>query len=189
MMIKVRGISTIETISSALKLLQKRHPFLQVNIVNGKNGLYFSYQQNQEIPLRIVKKNKNSLWKEILEEELNCQIDSQHNCLLRVTYITLSEDNTSEFIFLMNHAICDGVSFLKLCNTFFGYCEQIINGEEVIIQPLTLMPAPESLLPIKNNLLFKSKRLLSIINFVFNQAIKKPHLLKKEVIDSKGTED
>lgn len=179
--IKVCGTLSIDTICSALELLQKRHPFLQVNIVNCEDGLYFSHKKNRRIPLRVVKKNKDLRWQEILEEELNCQIDSQHNCLLRVTYITSSENNISELIFLINHAICDGVSFLNLCHTFLKYCEQIIKGKEVKIKSLTMMPTVESLLPIKNNLSLKSKRLFSIINLILNQVIKKPHLLKKEI--------
>ena len=178
--IKIRGIIEVDVIAEGLKYLQRRHPFLRANIINHKEQLHFYENIEQNIPLKIIKKNQDDLWQTILESELNCKIDSENNSLLRVTYIFSPENEISELIFVIHHAISDGISLFRLSDTFLEYCQQITAGKEIAITSLNLMPAIDSLLSIKYDWFFKSKKLFAIARLAFNQIVKQPYSFKSE---------
>ncbi|NES01185.1 MAG: hypothetical protein F6J86_46770, partial [Symploca sp. SIO1B1] len=131
-LMRVRGAINIHVIKQSLSLIQQHHPFLQMHIVDSKDGMYFETEQAPEIPLRIVERNKEKQWLEVIEEEFSQKFDSQRDPLLKLAYIPSAiGSDIFDLIFTIHHSISDGVSLIELCREFLDYCARIAAGEQV----------------------------------------------------------
>ncbi|NET59043.1 MAG: hypothetical protein F6K47_23730 [Symploca sp. SIO2E6] len=177
---RLRGSLEIPVIEQSLSLLQQRHPFLQMQIVQEKDGMYFAAQATRRIPLRIVKRNKENQWLEVLEEELNYKIDIQQDPLIKLAYIpAASGSDVFDLIFFIHHSISDGICLVQLCREFLDYCARITEGEQVKVDRLPLSPPSEELLPLSKNVSLKF--FLFKLKFICEQLLKKPHQLAPDI--------
>ncbi|MHC5938530.1 condensation domain-containing protein, partial [Nostoc sp.] len=107
--VRIEGPLTPTILQKALNLVQKRHPMLQVHIVDLADGAYFKHEGTSKIPLRVINKQHENQWLEITQEELHRQFLGGVEPLCRVTLISPSTNNgISEIIATFHHAIIDG---------------------------------------------------------------------------------
>ncbi len=180
-LMRVRGLLEIRVIKQSLSLLQQHHPYLQMHIVKNTDGMYFQAKEASEIPLRIVERNKENQWLEVIEEELNHKIDSLRGPLIKLAYIPAGMgSDIFDLIFTIHHSISDGVSLIQLCREFLDYCARIAEGEQLKVKMLPMTPPVEQLLP-KSKTALQFGLFLFILKFILNQLVKKPPQLSHDI--------
>jgi|GEM_PF-4205656 len=180
-LMRVRGSVEIHVIKQSLSLLQQRHSYLQMHIVKSKDGMYFNTKETPEIPLRIVERNKENQWLEVIEEELNQKMNSLRAPLIKLAYIpAVIGSDIFDLIFTIHHSISDGVSLIQLCREFLDYCARVAEDQPVEIEKLPLSPPIEELLPISKTVL-QFRIFLFTLNLLLNQLLKKPLQLSHDV--------
>lgn len=136
-----------EIVQQALKLVQQRHPMLQVYIVETEDGMYFQSEGITEIPLQVTyQKNENEAVK-IAEKELHIKFPPGKTPLCRLTLLYSPKNQTTcQMIITFHHAIIDGISCMQLINDLLLYYQKIADGENIPqVETLELMPAIENL--------------------------------------------
>ena len=143
---RVKGGLKEEIVKQALDLIQARHPRLNSCIVGAIDSLRFEFGAIK-IPLRIVFKQSNEQWTEVVLEELNQLIDSK-KCLVRAVLITFPDEKLNYFLTTLHHAIADGLSSIQLHSEILTYCQKIVDGEiEENIASLHPLPDIQELMP------------------------------------------
>ncbi|TAF07043.1 MAG: hypothetical protein EAZ77_10970 [Nostocales cyanobacterium] len=181
---RISGVLTPDILRQALDFVQKRHPMLQVHIVELADGVYFQSEGTTKIPLRVIEKQHENHCLEIAEEELHQKFSRGVEPLCRVTFLRSPKSNDmSEIIATFHHAITDGMSCMHFIHELLLYCHQIAEASlisEAVTMPL--LPPIENL--VDRNLICKS------INEEISQAagneIIKPKLIIEE--DSSANE-
>jgi len=108
---RIEGALTPNILQQALDLVQKRHPMLQVHIVNSADGAYFEFQGTCKILLHVIDKQHENQWIEVAEDELHRKLSDSLEPLCRVTFLrSFKSDDYSEIIATFHHAITDGLS-------------------------------------------------------------------------------
>lgn len=105
---------TIEAISNALYLLQKKHLLLNVSLAF--NDLFNFEIQETSIPLYVLNPNIDSIDIEA-HKVINQSLNSKNDLCIIVHYMRMHE-NEHKFIFTLNHLIADGVSLSNLVISF-----------------------------------------------------------------------
>lgn len=144
---EIEGDVKPEIVQQALKLVQKRHPMLQVYIVETEDGMYFQSEGITEIPLQVIyQKHENEGWK-IAEKELHTKFPPGKIPLCRLTLLYSPENQTTcQMIITFHHGIVDGISCMQFINDLLLYCQKIVAGENIPqVESLELMPAIENL--------------------------------------------
>jgi len=155
---RIEGEIKPEILQEALNLLQKRHPLLQVHLVELEDGSYFCSEGTTTIPLQIIKKSRENLWLEVAKNELNQKINSEKNPACRVTLLQASASSIyNEIIASFNHGISDGLSCINFFQELLYFYQQISEGQNAsdltameFLQPLEKIVNP-SYAP-KNNI-------------------------------------
>jgi Condensation domain len=142
---RIEGIINDETLRQALDLVQKRHPLLQVGIVESEGGFSFLSNQSLKIPLYLIDRQQDNQWVCIVEEEIHTKFPNNSCPLCRVKYIRSKSSSESEIIVTFHHAITDGISCMYFIHELLSYCQQILTG--VLVPEVTSMPM---LPPIEN---------------------------------------
>ncbi|MEG4490671.1 hypothetical protein [Microcoleus sp. D3_18_C4] len=98
----LEGILTPELVKQALKLVQQRHPMLQVYIVESEDGLYFQSTGITEIPVQVIYKQDENEAIKIAEKELHTKFTTGNNPLCRLTLLySHQHQNSCEVIKLL----------------------------------------------------------------------------------------
>ena len=144
----IEGSLTPDTIKKALTLVQKRHPILQVYIVEHEDGFYFESEGITEIPVQVIYKEDDSETIKIAEQELHIKFTHEKSPLCRVTILySESKSNSREIIITFHHGIIDGVSCMKFIDNLLFYCQKIIDGENIPeVEYLEFLPPAEEML-------------------------------------------
>jgi NRPS condensation-like uncharacterized protein len=154
---QIEGSITPNIIQQALYLVQKRHPMLQVHIVELADGFYFQSEGTPEITLRVIDKQHENQWIEIAQDELHQKFPRGTSPLCRVTFLRSSTSNgITEIIATFHHAITDGMSCMRFIDDLLSYCQQIAAGERIseVVTMQALPPLEDMLHPSpasKNN--------------------------------------
>lgn len=143
----LEGILTPDVVRQALKLVQQRHPMLQVYIVESEDGLYFQSSEITEIPLQVIYKQEENEAIKIAEKELHTKFTQGKNPLCRLTVLYSHQNpNTCEMIITFHHGIVDGISCMRFIDDLLLYCQQINDGENISqVESLDLMAPIENL--------------------------------------------
>ena len=154
---RIEGLLTPDILRQALNLVQKRHPMLQVHLIELADGLYFESEGTQEIPLSVIDKQYENQGIEIAEDELHQKFSEGLAPLCRVTFLRSSTSNgISEIIATFHHAITDGMSCMRFFDDLLSYCQKIAAGDDIgQVVTMQLLPPLEKLLEsrlTKNNL-------------------------------------
>ena len=142
---------SLQSVEIALSRLAERHPLLRVKVSsNGPDNEWFIPMDKMKVK---VEELPNKSWLDVMEQQLSeSGINVEEGPLWHVKF--LSNINTEDtdvklphqyaLVFVFDHAICDGNSFLRIMNETFLYFENEMNGNENHdrINPL---PLPESL--------------------------------------------
>ncbi len=140
---RIEGNVQPNILQKALLLLQHRYPLLRVNIIDLKDGAYFSSENIQRIPLQVITKTDESQWLQIAESELHKRFSIPFHPLCRITLLKSSlRDGISEIIVTFHHAISDGVSCLTFLDNLLIYYQKIVSQEEIDNSISLAFPAP-----------------------------------------------
>lgn len=128
-------------------MLQKRHLLLQVHILESPDGLYFQSEGTSEIPLRVVDKQYENQWMDMVEDEVHQKFSVSLDPLCRLTVLRSCERNSiSEIIVTFHHSICDALSIMNFIERLLSYCQQIEGGEHIEVITMKALPPLEELL-------------------------------------------
>ena len=143
----LEGILTPEVVQQALKLVQQRHPMLQVYIVESEDGLYFQSTGITEIPVQFIYKQDENEAIKIAEKELHTKFTPGKNPLCRLTILySHQHQNTCEMIITFHHGIVDGISCMRFIDDLLFYHQQINEGENISqVESLEFIPPIETL--------------------------------------------
>jgi NRPS condensation-like uncharacterized protein len=159
----IQGVISLDALRSAIDLLQKRHPLLQVHLQESDDGVSFCTEGTLRIPLRVIERQHEQQWLEITESELLQKFSGESDPLCRITLLqTFEQSGQNELIVTFHHAIADGISALHFVHELLSYYQQLV--EESPISPIDSLP----LLPPLEQLI---KKCLSEMNAAdFTQA-------------------
>ena len=145
---RIEGTLTPDILQQALDLVQKRHPMLQVHIIESADGFYFESEGTPKIPLRVIDKQHENQWIEIAQDELHQKFSDGTSPLCRVAFLRSSTSNDlSEIIATFHHAITDGRSCMPFFEDLLSYCEKIAAGDPIPeVATMQLLPPVENLL-------------------------------------------
>ncbi|RUR86967.1 condensation domain-containing protein [Chlorogloeopsis fritschii PCC 9212] len=145
---RIEGQLAPDILRQALNLVQKRHPMLQVHIVESSDGACFRSEGTSDIPLHIINKQDENQWLEIAEDELHKKFSGSMEPLCRVTFLHSSISNDiSEIIATFHHAVTDGMSCMRFFDDLLSYCQQITDGEDIAtVVTMELLPPLEKML-------------------------------------------
>jgi NRPS condensation-like uncharacterized protein len=140
-----------ETLKEALTYVQARHPLLRVHIRNEKKRYFFESEGTPEIPLKVVKRESDDHWQQVVEEELNSFTDFRRGPPARLTCLDVSGSNKKcELIVSFHHAIADAPSALSLLHEILSLCKTIDSREavdEAKAAPMELRSSAEAFFP------------------------------------------
>jgi|JFJP01.1.fsa_nt_gi Uncharacterized protein containing a NRPS condensation (elongation) domain len=146
-LVYLEGILTPDVVQQALKLVQQRHPMLQVYIVESEDGLYFQSPGITEIPLQVIYKQHENEAIKLAEKELHTKFTQGKNPLCRLTLLySHQHQNTCEMIITFHHGIVDGISCMRFIDDLLFYYQQINEGENISqVESLEFIPPIETL--------------------------------------------
>ncbi len=124
------GIPSPETVRGALDLLQTRHPFLRVRLIQEGRRHYFVSGDVPEIPLTVVERRDDGHWMEIVQDDLNFKFDHAQGPLLKCTILT-DRQSRADLILTAQHSIVDGLSIENLFRELMTLCAKIESEEEI----------------------------------------------------------
>jgi hypothetical protein len=145
---RVQGFVAVDVLRTAIDLLQKRHPLLQVHLQELDSSFYFCADGTVAIPLKIIDRQHDRQWLEIAEDELSQKFAGEFEPLCRITLLQSPEQlDRYELIVTFHHAIADGISALHFMHELLSFCQQLEAGTPISsMESLPLLPPLEQLL-------------------------------------------
>ncbi|MEP6519266.1 condensation domain-containing protein [Microcoleus vaginatus] len=143
----LEGILTAELVQHALKLVQHRHPMLQVYIVESEEGLYFQSTGITEIPVEVIYKQDENEAIKIAEKELHIKFTPGNNPLCRLTLLySHKHQDSCEIIITFHHGIVDGISCMRFIDDLLFYYQQINEAKNISqVESLEFIPPIETI--------------------------------------------
>jgi len=145
MAITIKGNLQKELIHKSLEKVQRRHLILQARLyVNDKGEPYFIWGEIGQIPIEIISRTENDLYKKIVAKEFNTPFETGMNCsypLIRVKL--LNSESVSDLIITIPHVIGDGMSMVFLFRDIIDYMVR----PEKKVKPLEVIKKVEDILP------------------------------------------
>jgi hypothetical protein len=145
--VRVEGGLTGGLLAQALALLQRRHPLLRARFgqAGGRPAFVAAAADDAavQVPLRIVPMAGDGAWQGLGEAE--ALRDFEGELLWRA--ILLEGAAYCDIIFVIHHAIADGLSIVRLVHDLMTLCRTIAEGgvtDDYV--PLPLLPAVDALL-------------------------------------------
>lgn len=144
----MEGILTPDVFQQALKLVQQRHPMLQVYIVECEDGLYFQSTGITEIPVQVIYIQDENETIKIAEKELHTKFTPGKNPLCRLTILySHKHQNTCEMIITFHHGIVDGISCMRFIDDLLFFYQLINEGKNISqVESLEFIPPIETLI-------------------------------------------
>lgn len=147
-MSQLMGRLDLARLQQALCILMQRHPLLRAILNAKEDGYHFELSANPSaIPLTLISRLDDKHWQRVVEQQL-LESFEPNKVLWRV--ILLQSDDPlqlqNEVIFLIHHAIADGLSCVHLNAQCFKYYQHLAAGEDITIEPLPLLDAVERML-------------------------------------------
>ena len=143
----LEGILTQDVVQQALKLVQQRHPMLQVYIVESEDGLYFQSTGITEIPVQVIYKQDENEAIKVAQKEIHTKFTPGKNPLCRLTLLySHQHQNTCEMIITFHHGIVDGISCMRFIDDLLSYYQKINEGENISqVESLEFIPPIDTL--------------------------------------------
>lgn len=110
----------LERLTNALRLLQIQQPLLRAKVIKSNQRCQFNIEEGEAVylPFQIIKRTSNSVWKEVIELELNRPPRNQ-DYQWRTVLIYDQYGNSHEILLIAGHNIGDGVSVAYFFDTLF----------------------------------------------------------------------
>jgi hypothetical protein len=119
-MVRCRGVLDVDQVRHAVDVVQRRHPALRVRIVRD-DPPWFCDRDVPPISLRVVDRQNDDHWREIVREELNNPLDAS-GPLIR--FVLVRDDRACELICTTDHVNADGRSGLFVLRDVLHVLEQ-----------------------------------------------------------------
>ncbi|CZK03238.1 hypothetical protein [Legionella pneumophila] len=110
----------LERLTNALRLLQIQQPLLRAKVIKSNQQCQFNIEEGDAVylPFQIIKRTSNSVWKEVIELELNRPPRNQ-DYQWRTVLIYNQHGISHEILLIAGHNIGDGVSVAYFFDTLF----------------------------------------------------------------------
>jgi hypothetical protein len=142
----VRGTLSENSLRTALKTIQARHPLLRVRIVKeGRSEARFISHGVSGIPLRVLEEPLGE-WVKVAEEELNANFASEEGPLVRAALVRHT-GGLSTLLLTFHHAIGDGDSGAYLMRDLLQAASLSERGKDPSLPPLPAKKELEAYLP------------------------------------------
>lgn len=145
MAITIKGNLQKELIRKSLEKVQRRHPILQARLyVNDKGEPHFIWGEIGQIPIEIIPRTHNDLYKKIVAKEFITPFETGINSsypLIRVKL--LNSESVSDLIITIPHVIGNGMSMVFLFRDIIDYMVR----PEKKVKPLEVIKNVEDILP------------------------------------------
>ena len=190
---RIKGSLSENVLRQAVDLLQERHPFMRLSIVEQHDELYFNDENVGKIPILVGHLEDNEVAiRHKIEAEIMHRFDDVRLPLFRFSLLHIAGNATEFYLFINgHHAVIDGASYMNLHKEILEFCAALAEGK---------MPENTTLLEKKsyNSLDYFDKKLFSLgskfqfARYVFRQIkndIRKPdkQILKlDENLEQKG---
>jgi len=145
MAITIRGNLQKELLRKSLENVQRKHPILQTQLyVNEKGKPSFIWNEISQIPLEVISRANNDLYKEIVAKEFITPFETGINCSEPLIRVKLLKSKTvSDLIITMQHVIGDGMSMAYLMRDIIDFMVE----PEKKVEPLEVIKNLEDILP------------------------------------------
>ncbi|NMG10037.1 condensation domain-containing protein [Brasilonema sp. UFV-L1] len=138
---QVVGEFSTDQLQQALAQVQQRHPLLRVRIVLDIYRQPWFIEDVASIPLRVLQRQSEKHWEQIVEQEFSHPFDWSQAPLVRV--VVLHSSNVSELVVTCHHSIADGLSTAYLLRDIL----QVLGTPNCEQQLLPKRPPFEALIP------------------------------------------
>lgn len=108
-MVRCRGALALDRVEHAVRTVQRRHPALQVRVVRDTQP-WFSDREVEPVSIRVVERESDETWREVVRRELNDPLDIERGPLIR--FVLVRGEQASELICTTDHVNADGRSGL-----------------------------------------------------------------------------
>lgn len=147
-MSQIMGRLDRDRFEKAITWLIQRHPLLRAVLVAQDDGYYFEISPNAPVvPITVLERPDETHWQLVVEQQL-LESFEVNQPLWRV--LLLQSDDPSvrqnEVVFLIHHAIADGLSCVHLNSQCLDIYQRLVDGEEVKVEPLPLLDSVERIL-------------------------------------------
>lgn len=145
MAITIEGNLNEEKVRKSIEKVQRKYPILQAQLdVNKQGESYFSWSEIGQIPIDIIPRTEDVLYRKIVAEEFLTPFETGYTCpypLMRVKL--LSGGSCSDLIITLPHLICDGMSLLILFQDIIDFIAEPTKK----IEPIEIIKDVEEILP------------------------------------------
>jgi len=145
MAITIKGNLQKELIRKSLEKVQRKHLVLQAQLyVNEKGEPYFIWREIGKIPIEIIPRTQNDLYKEIVAKEFVTPFETGTNCSIPLIRVKLlNAESVSDLIITIPHIIGDGMSMVFLFRDIIDFMDR----PEKKVKPLDVIKNIEQILP------------------------------------------
>lgn len=138
----IQGEINEDILRQSLKYVQLKHPLLRACIKKNKDGLFFySINEDNTIPLTILKKTYPDQWKEVGRKEIYKKFDLENGPLVRVLLLKDEGRNLHDLIVIYQHCILDGITniiFLEDTLSFYSKIKSDALTQEDVQETIVL---------------------------------------------------
>jgi hypothetical protein len=121
LMVRCRGTLSLAQVEHAVRTVQRRHPALQVRVVREQRPWYCDRDVGAP-SVRVVERESDETWREVVREELNHPLDIEHGPLIR--FVLVRDEHACELICTTDHVNADGRSGLFVLRDVLRVIEQ-----------------------------------------------------------------
>ena len=134
-------------LKQALRILQRRHPFLRALLFRERGKYSFADIADPEFPFYVLPRWNAGHWIAIAEVELARRVDAARGPMFRCTYLYNATDQRGDIILTCFQAIMDGSSLSRLMHDLLSICASILEQKTVSVYELAPAPPAESRFP------------------------------------------
>jgi hypothetical protein len=162
MVARIKGNVNTSELRDAITKLQQRHTLLRVRVKLDKNNIpWFTSENNQDLPIKIVLRKNESDWINIINIE--CKIPFLFETQTPIRFILIYSPEISELVIVCHHIICDGLSLAYLARDILEYLGNPKRLVEILPDPV----------PISSKSMPKEVNLNGIVKFFVNKQSQK----------------
>lgn len=108
-----------DNLREAIKKMKLRHPILNSHLESKGRNVFLLANAEIEIPLKIISREREDQWKDIILKEHKIPFEMIKGPLIR--FILLYSAEISDLIIFCQHTICDGMSLAYLVRDIMTY--------------------------------------------------------------------
>ena len=123
MAISIKGAIDPKDMENALRKVQQKHPMLRAQLyTDHKKKPHFIWGKVGSIPLKILKRNSEDHYKNVVEKEFITPFETGKECKLPLARAIFLRDEThSDLALTLQHVIADGLSMVYLFLDLFRF--------------------------------------------------------------------